>query len=186
MSKFILSNSTVHQIEFLIIGDNKILSKPSNLKKISQGNKNLINNTDIKNTKLVSIYSTNGANMGGFMCGIYLEAKEKNNPKNFYCVPFNSLKHKKIDDLIKKIENEGKKLSGEVKITTGKICFNAILDTGYKHIRLKNQKTFKNEFNNSFKYEVENGIYEFYSYTYEYKGSDVENYDEMFSVKKKV
>ena len=47
MSKFILSNSTIHQSESLIIGDNEILSKKSNLKKIFEGY--FLNVKDIKN-----------------------------------------------------------------------------------------------------------------------------------------
>ena len=56
MSKFILSNSTIHQSESLIIGDNEILSKKSNLKKIFEGY--FLNVKDIKNIELASINSS--------------------------------------------------------------------------------------------------------------------------------
>ena len=109
----------------------------------------------------------------------------KKKPKNFYYIPLNSLKHIKVDDLIKKIDNESSK-TGDVKISTGKISFNALVDTGYKHHLIKNQKTQKNEWNNSFTYKVDNGIYDVYSYDFEYEGPEVENYDTMFSIKKRI
>ena len=56
MSNFILSNSTIHQSESLIIGDNEILSKKSNLKKIFEGY--FLNIKDVKNIKLASINSS--------------------------------------------------------------------------------------------------------------------------------
>ena len=185
MNKFILSKSTILQNQFLIIGDYQVISKPSNIKKISLGEKNLINLRDIKNTKLASVYSTHDADFGTVLCGVYLDDKEKKKPKNFYYVPLNSLKHIKINDLIKKIDNESSK-TGDVKITTGEISFNALLDPGYKHHLLKNQKTQKNEWNNSFTYKVDNGIYDVYSYDFEYEGPEVENFDTMFSVKKRI
>ena len=185
MSKFILSKSTIHQHQFLIIGDDEIINKSSNLKIISKGTTNLLNIGKIKNTKLTAIYSTHDADFGTVLCGVYLEDKEKKKPKNFYYIPLNYLKHIKVDDLIKKIDNESSK-TGDVKISTGKISFNALVDTGYKHHLIKNQKTQKNEWNNSFTYKVDNGIYDVYSYDFEYEGPEVENYDTMFSIKKRI
>ena len=180
MSNFILSNSTIHQSESLIIGDNEILSKKSNLKKIFEGY--FLNVKDVKNIELASINSSHDEEFGAIVSGIYVDQKEKKKPKDFYYVTLNSLKHIKIDNLISKINKDGNK-NGAVKITSGKICFLATEDSGYKHVRLKNQKTSKNEWNNSFTYNVENGVYEIYSYMYEYGDGD---YDSMFSVKKKV
>ena len=183
MSKFILSNSTIHQNETLIIGDNKILTKKSNLKKIFDGY--FINVRDIKDVKLATIDSSHDSEFGVCLSGVYVEEKEKKKPKNFYYIPFNSLKHIEVDNLIKKIDKDGKK-TGKVKITSGTICFKATMDSGYKHSQLKNKKTQKKEWNNSFTYKVDNGVFEIYAYYFDYERSESVNYDTMFAVKKKL
>ena len=178
MTKWTLSKSTTHQNRFLIVGDSKIISKPENQKKIRNYPKDISAIKDIDNTKLTAIYSTSGIEFGGDECDIYINSNEKKKPTRFYYITDNSLNHTKVDSLITDIDNTGKK-TGEVKIESGKICFHALGNTENK------DSGYIAEWNNSFIFNVSNGIYEVFQFDFIYKENEIENCDTMFSVKKK-
>ena len=129
MDKYFLSKTTTLQQQFLLVGDNEIISKSENQKKIK--NSKFLIQGDIKNTKLTSIYSTHDAEFGAVECNIYTNSKGKKKPSNFYYIPTNSLNHIKIESLINKIDIEGSK-TGEIKIETGKISFHPLGNTENK------------------------------------------------------
>ena len=193
-----LNKTTIHQNHFLIVGDNKIISNTDNQNKIRDYPKNLLQIKDIKNTKLTSIYSTHDVEFGSIECTIYPKVKGKKKPSAFYYIPTNSLHNIKIENLLKEIDVNGAK-TGDIKIETRKICFHALGKTenknsGYigesggisdKKVNEAAKKEFK-KWNNSFIYDVENGTYEIFQFDFIYEGdSDIDNYDTMFSVKKK-
>ena len=195
MNKCFLSKTTTLQQQFLLVGDNEIISKSENLKKIK--NSKFLIQGDIKNTQLTSIYSTHDAEFGAVECNIYTNSKGKKKPSNFYYIPTNSLNHIKIESLINKIDIEGSK-TGEIKIETGKISFHPLgntenKDSGYigkrnnlteKKVKENLDKAFK-KWNNSFIYDVEKGSYEIFLFDFYYDGSEINSNDTMFSVKKK-
>ena len=147
----------------------------------------------IKNTKITHIYSAQSIELGDTVpCNVYHSKIGKKKPTNFYYIPQNSLHHIKIEKLIKKIDSESTK-TGEIKITSGKICFHALGKTQNKdsgHIGRQTKfidslsKSFK-KWNNSFTFAVEKGIYEIFEYDFRYNDdAELKCMDTMFSVKK--
>ena len=197
MVKYVLSKSTVHENQLkeiqLIAGDNEILSKTVNQNIIRKYPKIFIKIKKIKNTKITHIYSAQSIELGDTVpCNVYHSKIGKKKPTNFYYIPQNSLHHIKIEKLIKKIDSESTK-TGEIKITSGKICFHALGKTQNKdsgHIGRQTKfidslsKSFK-KWNNSFTFAVEKGIYEIFEYDFHYNDdAELKCLDTMFSVKK--
>ena len=65
-----------------------------------------------------------------------------------------------------------------VKIESGKICFHALGNTENK------DSGYIAEWNNSFIFNVSNGIYEVFHFDFIYEENEIEERDTMFSVKK--
>ena len=197
MSKFFLNKSTTLQQQFLLVGDTGVISKSENQKQIRESQ--YLTQGGIKNTQLASIYSTNDAEYGSVDCNIYTNSKGKIKPTSFYYIPTNSLNYIKVDELIKKIDAEGSK-TGEIIVDTGKISFQPLgntenKDSGYIGVRsnIKDKKVKENldksfkKWNNTFIFDVEKGNYQSFLFDFKYSDEpDVENYDTMFSIKKKV
>ena len=196
MSKYTLNKSTTHQNHTLVVGDVKIISKSENQKKIRNYPKNILEIKDIENTKLTAIYSTCEVEFGSINCNIYSDKNSKKKPTKFYYITTNSLDHTKLDELITEIDDLGNK-TGEIKIETGKIYFHALgntedKDCGYigessekkdKKVEENLKKEFK-KWNNSFIFNVPNGIYKIFQHDFIYNEDETEHYDTMFSVKK--
>jgi len=194
MTKYVLSKSTTLQNRFLIVGDSKIISKPENQKYI-RNSINIFKMPNTASTKVTAVYSTYEIEYGSTNCDIYINSKEKK-PTRFYYLTRNSLYHTEVESLITDIDNAGHK-TGKIKITSGKICFHALGNTenknsGYigksskksnKKVEVNLRKEFK-KWNNSFTFDVSNGIYEVFQHDFEYEEFDVEHHDTMFSVKK--
>ena len=195
MAKYVLSKSTTLQNRFLIVGDSKIISKPENQKMI-RNSKHTPEMPDTENAKVTAVYSSYEIEYGSINCDIYINSKEKKKPTRFYYITSNSLHHTKVESLITDIDNVGQQ-TGEIKIESGKICFHALgntenKDSGYigeqskekdKKVKSNLKKEFK-KWNNSFTYDVPNGIYEIFQHDFYYEEYDFEHSDTMFCVKK--
>ena len=191
-----LKKTTILEQQFLVVGDKKVISKNVNQKKIKRYPKDSFSFRKIKNIKIVSIYSTQEVEFGAVECSIYPKGKKKEKPTTFYYITTNSLNHIKLETLFKEIDNYGVK-TGEIKIETGKICFqplgpsknkrNDINKSGTLDKKVEENliKEFK-KWNNTFVYDAENGIYEIFQYDFNIKEDpNLNNYETMFSVKKK-
>ena len=62
---------------------------------------------------------------------MFITIKQVKKPTNFYYIPQNSLSYIKIDKLISEINNNST-ITGEIKITSGKICFHVLGNTKIK------------------------------------------------------
>ena len=89
--------------------------------------------------------------------------------------------------------NNNSTITGEIKITSGKICFHVLGNTQNKdsgHIGKETKfiksmrKTFK-KWNNTFTFAVDKGTYQISEYDFSYEDpSELKCLDTMFSVKK--
>ena len=193
MAKYVLSNSTVHARQLkeiqLLVGDYEILTKSVNQKNIRKYPKIFLKIKNIKNTVISHIYSAQSIEEGDTVpCHVYHNKTGKKKPTNFYYIPRNSLSYIKIDKLISEINNNST-ITGEIKITSGKICFHVLGNTQNKdsgHIGKETKfiksmrKTFK-KWNNTFTFAVDKGTYQISEYDFSCKG---EGRDTMFLVKK--
>ena len=189
--RYILSKSTVHarQLEEiqLIVGDYEILSKSVNQKNIRKYPKIFLKIKNIKNTIISHIYSAQSIEHGDTVpCHVYHNKTGKKKPTNFYYIPRNSLSYIKIDKLISEI-NKNSTITGEIKITSGKICFHVLgntqnKDSGHigKETKFIKSMDFK-KWNNTFTFAVDKGTYQISEYDFYCKG---EGRDTMFFVKK--
>ena len=177
MAKYVLSKSTTLQNRFLIVGDSKIISKPENQKMI-RNSKHTPEMPDTENAKVTAVYSSYEIEYGSINCDIYINSKEKKKPTRFYYITSNSLHHTKVESLITDIDNVGQQ-TGEIKIESGKICFHALGNTENK------DSGYIAEWNNSFIFNVSNGIYEVFHFDFIYEENEIKECDTMFSVKKK-
>ena len=190
------NKTTTLELRFLVVGDKKVISKVDNQKIFKNYPKSILLFQKIKNIGIACVYSTVDVEFGAIECTIYPKGKKKKKPTTFYYITTNSLNHIKLEILFKEIDNYGVK-TGEIKIETGKICFQPLGPSKNKRSDINKSgtldkkveenliKEFK-KWNNTFIYDAENGIYEIFQYDFNIKEDpNLNNYDTMFSVKKK-